>query len=117
MKIITITNGAFALNFADVLSFGANEIFEENSRITYENLLRMIELDFAKEYIDDEVDENKEENVDTTGLDDSFENITDKDDLVVHAKEFYNVDLDKRKSLSNMISDLKELISKSEITE
>lgn len=49
------------------------------------------------------------ENVTTNG---GFEDIQDKNELAQHAKDIYNVDLDKRKSIENMKQDLLDIVNK-----
>lgn len=129
VKIKTLTNGAFAPNCRDMLYFGTDEIHETSTRLTDENLHRMVELKLAEYHESD--DEKEIENVDetlpeTSGEENSetvevekpeiepsgdFTDITDKNELYEHAKEIYQVDLDKRKSIENMKKDLEEFIS------
>lgn len=104
MKIITITDNSIAINPRDVVIFGTNQIFESGvDNFTEANLHRMIELKFAKEISDEESEKVKLDSYD-------FESFTNKDELAEYAKEIYEVDLDKRKSLENMINDLKNNI-------
>ena len=101
MKIITKTDNSIALNHIDIFVFGKNQIVEVGGRFTDSNLHRMVELGFADLY-----DENNPIKKDDKDNDISFHDIDDKDELIEHAKENYDIDLDKRKSIGNMIADL-----------
>ncbi len=105
MKIIANRRGALAINPRFTLSFEAGDEFEAGvNGLTDVNIDRLLELKFA-----DLVDVEVVEEVKVPGAYE-FESITDKEELAVHAREIYDVELDKKSSLKKMIAALKKTI-------
>lgn len=135
MKVKTITNGAFALTCRDMVHFGKDRIFKEGQLhgvshiITEENLKGMVHHKLAEFHNESDAETDltgeTEENADAETESDAegenaeaesgaeklpFEDITDKAELVQHAKEFYGVELDERKSIRKLVRDLKAVL-------
>ena len=115
MKVKAIKTGGLAISPRENVYFRTGEILAVGDKGLYEeNLKRLIELELAELISDDEKVaeiETKEveksiENVEIPEAYD-FEAIENKEELETYARDVYDVELDKRKSLANMKSNLK----------
>lgn len=120
MEIKIIKSGNIAINPRTVLTLTKGDVITLGDKgINEANIKRMIELGFAEngeievqvEEVKVEKNESVEELVESESLTDEpvseIDSFDDKDELEKFAKEFYNISLDKRKSLENMKEALK----------
>jgi hypothetical protein len=116
---IEITEGLkFAPNCRTILPLEKGQVITlgENG-LNRDNLARLIELEVAKPLTVADVAKPTREAVIAAAVEDNidgvdFRNVTDKSELETLAKETYDIELDKRKSLKNMIAELDEAIAK-----
>lgn len=118
MKVTAIKNGSLATNPRTIVHFKASDVLALGDKgLTEANLLRLIELGFADGFdgvdkVDPVADIVVSDDVAPVVIPDAydFEVITDKAELAEYAMTIYGIELDKRKSLEKMITDLKKEI-------
>ena len=110
MKVTIIESGRIAINPRSTINLIEGETLAVGDKgITQVNIERIIELGYGEESSQEsEIAETIIEDVISTA--DPIDSFDNKDDLETFAKETYDIELDKRKSLSKMKKDLKSQI-------
>lgn len=109
MKVIAKEDGKLATDPRTMVSFTKGEELAIGIKgLKGVNIERLLELDLVELV---EVKAEIEVVIEPVEVYD-FESFTDKDELEVFARDVYEVELDKRKSLKKMIAKLKETIER-----